>query len=355
MEETKELTRHDQLKYRLKRRISPELFEAMPVELQDYLIELDPADIKEAYLNTLLKLPWQSDRSVPDVDLPAAKRMLDKTHYAMFDVKEKVLRYMACQKHLGKNYGAVLLLVGPPGVGKTSIAASVAKAMGRPFIKISLAGISDSLFLRGTQTIFKDARTGRIVDALIRGKSFCPLILLDEIDKMGDSKEHGDPESVLLDVLDTDRSKFVDNFLGFAMDLSNVIFVATANRLEPLSPVLKDRMDIVQLPPYRSVDKKRIVERYLWPRLTVEYRLDCLDYLVDPMQETLAHPEGLRLEEDAVDELIRMCPEDGVRDLERLSRQLCESVISLYYAKGELVSSIDLPTLKRLLQPIYYE
>ena len=265
MEENKELTRHDQLKFRLKRRISPELFDCMPEELQDYLMELDPADIKEAYLNTLLKLPWQCDMRIPDVDLPTAKKLLDRTHYAMFDVKEKVLRYMACQKHLGKNYGAVLLLVGPPGVGKTSIAASIAKAMGRPFIKISLAGISDSLFLRGTQTIFKDARVGRIVDALIRGKSFCPLILLDEIDKMGDSKEHGDPESVLLDVLDSDRSKFVDNFLGFSMDLSNVIFIATANRLEPLSPILKDRLDIIQLPPYKPVDKKRIVEKHMWP------------------------------------------------------------------------------------------
>jgi len=354
MEENKELTRHDQLKYRLKRRISPELFEAMPLELQDYLMELDPADIKEAYLNTLLKLPWLADHTIPDVDLPCAKKMLDKTHYAMYDVKEKVLRYMACQKHLGKNYGAVLLLVGPPGVGKTSIASSVAKAMGRPFIKISLAGISDSLFLRGTQTIFKDARPGRIVDALIRGKSFCPLILLDEIDKMGDSKEHGDPESVLLDVLDTDRSKFVDNFLGFPMDLSNVIFVATANRLEPLSPVLKDRMDIIQLPPYRPVDKKRIVESYLWPRLTVEYRLDCLDYLVDPTKEELTHPEPLTLEADAVEKLIAMCPEDGVRDLERVCRKLCESVISLYYAEGKLISSIDAAAMERLLQPIYY-
>lgn len=355
MEENQELSRHEQLKYRLKRRIDKDLFESMPTEIQDYLIELDPADIKEAYLNTLLKLPWQSDRGIPDVDLPKAKKMLDKTHYAMFDVKEKVLRYMACQKHLGKNYGAVLLLVGPPGVGKTSIASSVAKAMGRPFNKISLAGISDSLFLRGTQTIFKDARPGRIVDALIRGKSFCPLILLDEIDKMGDSKEHGDPESVLLDVLDSDRSKFVDNFLGFSLDLSNVIFIATANRLDPLSPVLKDRMDIVQLPPYRPVDKKRIVERHLWPRLTVEYRLDCLDYLADPLQEVCAHPEALRLEEDAVDELIRRCPEDGVRDLERLCRRLCESVIGTYYADGTLINSIDAVTMKKLLQPIYYK
>ena len=155
-------------------------------------------------------------------------------------------------------------------------------------------------------------------------------------------------------MLDSDRSKFVDNFLGFSLDLSNVIFIATANRLEPLSPVLKDRLDIVQLPPYRSVDKKRIVERHLWPRLTVEYKLDCLDYLCDPLREALCHPEALRLEEDAVEELIRRCPEDGVRNLERLCRRLCESVIGTYYATGELVSAIDAATMERLLRPIYY-
>ena len=354
MEENEVVSRHAQLKFRLKKRIEPALFERMPEELQDYLIELDPADIKENFLATLLKLPWQADDRIPDVELPAAKAMLDKTHYAMFDVKEKILRYMACQKHLGKNYGAVLLLVGPPGVGKTSIAASIAKAMGRPFVKISLAGAADALFLRGTQTIFKNASAGRIVDALIRARNFCPVILLDEIDKMGDSSEHGAPESVLLDVLDSDRSRFVDNYLGFALDLSNVIFIATANRLEPLSPVLKDRMDIVELPPYRPCDKRMIVEKYLWPRLTVEYRLDCLDYLVDPLQETSAHPEGLTLSQEAVDVLIRMCPEDGVRDLERLCRRLCESVISLYYARGELISCIGRETVERLLGPIYY-
>ena len=156
-----------------------------------------------------------------------------------------------------------MLLAGSPGAGKTSIAVSIAKAMGRPCVKISLAGVSDALFLRGTQTVFNHAKPGRIVDALVHGKSFCPLILLDEIDKMGSSIEHGCPENVLLDILDSDRSKFVDNYLGFPLNLSNVIFVATANSLEPLSPILQDRLDIVELPPYTIRDKKQIVKGYI--------------------------------------------------------------------------------------------
>ena len=188
----------------------------------------------------------------------------------------------------------------------------------------------------------------------MRSKSFCPLILLDEIDKMGNSIDHGDPESVLLDILDSDRSQFVDNYLGFPLDLSNVIFMATANRLDPLSPILKDRLDVIELPPYTPADKTQIVERYLWPRLVSEYRLDCLDYLCDPQGERFEHPESLRLEEDAVEELIRRCPEDGVRDLDRLCRRLCESVISLYYADGALVNSINGENLESLLSSIYY-
>ena len=138
----------------------------MPEEIQDFLIDMDPTDMKEVYISTLLNLPWESEFKVPKIELMEAKTMLDSSHYAMLEVKEKVLRYMACQKYLGKNYGAVMLLAGPPGVGKTSIAVSIAKAMGRPCVKISLAGVSDALFLRGTQTVFNNAKPRRIVDAL---------------------------------------------------------------------------------------------------------------------------------------------------------------------------------------------
>lgn len=166
--------------------------------------------------------------------------------------------------------------------------------------------------------------------------------------------EHGDPESVLLDVLDSDRSKFVDNYLGFPLDLSNVIFIATANTLEPLSPILKDRLDIVELPSYSPGDKTQIVEKYLWPRLIIEYKLDCLDYLCDPLNVNFEHPESLRLEEDAVQELIKLCPEEGVRDLERLCRRLCEGVIVRYYADGTIINSVSTENLTKLLEPIYY-
>ena len=323
-EKTKEVLqkeKHDQLKFRLKKRIRPEVFARMPEEIQDFLIDMDPTDMKEVYISTLLNLPWESEFKVPKIELMEAKTMLDSSHYAMLEVKEKVLRYMACQKYLGK----------------TSIAVSIAKAMGRPCVKISLAGVSDALFLRGTQTVFNNAKPGRIVDALVHGKSFCPLILLDEIDKMGSSIEHGCPENVLLDILDSDRSKFVDNYLGFPLDLSNVIFVATANSLEPLSPILQDRMDIVELPPYTIRDKKQIVKGYIWPKLIKEYQIEQVD-----------------IEEDAIEELITLCPEEGVRDLERICRKMCESVISLYYVEGNIIKNIKAENLAKIMGPIYY-
>ncbi|MBQ1249989.1 MAG: AAA family ATPase, partial [Clostridia bacterium] len=305
-------SKHSLLKYRLKSRITEETFEAMPAEVQNFLLHMEQEDIKENHVSAMLSLPWLAEKTPNTVDLRVAKGTLDRSHYAMEGVKEKIMRYMACQKHLGRSYGAVLLLAGPPGVGKTSIALSIARAMGRPCVKISLAGVADAYFLRGVQQVFRNAHHGRIIEAVIRSGSFGPVILLDEIDKMGSSQEHGRPENVLLDLLDSDRSRFVDNFLGFPVDLSDAIFIATANDLDVLSPVLKDRLDIVELPPYDEKDKLRIVMDYIWPKLLKEYNLESLDELCDDL-DMMAHAlQPLELREDAALALIRMCPEEGV-------------------------------------------
>lgn len=355
-EETK--TEYSQLRHRIKSRISEDIFNAMPENIRQELLNMGQEEIKEALLSDLLRLPWQQPKTVPDVDLVKAKYLLDRSHYAMFEVKEKVLRYMSCQKHLGKSYGAVLLLAGAPGVGKTTIAATIAAAMGRPCVKISLAGVSDSYFLRGAQQVYRNAHHGRIVEAVIQTQSFCPVILLDEIDKMGASQEHGSPENVLLDLLDSDRSWYVDNFLSMPLDLSDAIFIATANDLRPLSPVLKDRMDIVELPSYTFPDKERIVHGFIWPKLLKEYQLESLDSLHDvlaDMDHPVAITKSLEITDEAVKLLISQCPEEGVRDLERLCRRLCEAVISLYYAKGILLGRIDEKNVKTLLEPIFYK
>lgn len=348
-------SKHSLLKYRLKSRITEEIFEAMPPEVQNFLLHMEQEDIKENHVSAMLSLPWLAEKTPNTVDLRVAKGTLDRSHYAMEGVKEKIMRYMACQKHLGRSYGAVLLLAGPPGVGKTSIALSIARAMGRPCVKISLAGVADAYFLRGVQQVFRNAHHGRIIEAVIRSGSFGPVILLDEIDKMGSSQEHGRPENVLLDLLDSDRRRFVDNFLGFPVDLSDAIFIATANDLDVLSPVLKDRLDIVELPPYDEKDKLRIVMDYIWPKLLKEYNLESLDELCDDL-DMMAHAlQPLELREDAALALIRMCPEEGVRDLERICRNLCESVISIWYANKALVRVIDSGNLEALLQPVFYK
>ena len=327
----------------------------MPPEVQNFLLHMEQEDIKENHVSAMLSLPWLAEKTPNTVDLRVAKGTLDRSHYAMEGVKEKIMRYMACQKHLGRSYGAVLLLAGPPGVGKTSIALSIARAMGRPCVKISLAGVADAYFLRGVQQVFRNAHHGRIIEAVIRSGSFGPVILLDEIDKMGSSQEHGRPENVLLDLLDSDRSRFVDNFLGFPVDLSDAIFIATANDLDVLSPVLKDRLDIVELPPYDEKDKLRIVMDYIWPKLLKEYNLESLDELCDDL-DMMAHAlQPLELRENAALALIRMCPEEGVRDLERICRNLCESVISIWYANKALVRVIDSGNLEALLQPVFYK
>lgn len=271
-------------------------------------------DLKDTQLLYLSKIPW-GESKIAETTMVEAKDILNSTHSGMIYVKERILKYIACQKRVGNNYGAILLLVGPPGVGKTSIANAIAKAMGREFVKISLAGAADADFLRGTNSIYSDSKPGRIIDSIIKAGNFAPLILLDEIDKMGASTQHGSPEYALLDILDSDRSNFIDDFMGIPIDLSQVIFIATANNISNISPILLDRLEVIKLGGYTKKEKLDILEKHLVPNLYKEYMLTR-----DELQISS------KIAEYIIDNFTN---EPGIRSLEQLLRKIFESIV--YY------------------------
>ena len=283
------------------------MYEGLP----EFVIQkIENGNFKEAQIQYIKKIPWLND-SCPEIDIAFAQKTLEESHYGMHDVKRQMMRYIACQKHLGRAYGDVLLLAGPPGVGKTSIAKAVAKAMNRPFIKIPLAGISDAGPLRGYDSNYQDPKPGLIVEGIIETGSLCPLILLDEIDKMGGSDSHGYPEHVLLHVLDSDRSAFIDDLIQIPIDLSNIVFLATANSITSISSILLDRLDIIHLAGYTKEEKVKILTDYIVPDLSKKLAVE--DY-------------NLELCDDLIEYLITThLLEPGVRSLERSVRVLFES------------------------------
>lgn len=281
----------------------------------------------------LYKIPW-GNIDPPEIDIVNAKKILEESHYGMQGVKDQILRYIACQKHLGHSYGDVLLLVGPPGVGKTSISKSIAKAMNREFYKISLAGMADAGPLRGYDTNYKSPKPGQIVEGIIRTGSFSPLILLDEIDKMGSSSSNGDPAYVLLDILDSDRTNFVDDMIELPIDLSNIVFVATANSIKEISPILLNRLEIINLKGYTREDKITIANEYIIPALITEYQIGSL---------------GIEFTKELIDYIIENHSHDpGIRSLKRSLKLVIESVITELYLGNPIVTHINIPEFIRL-------
>jgi ATP-dependent Lon protease len=285
------------------------------------------------WLDTVLELPWQA-RSDESFDLEAVRGVLDADHAGLDDVKDRLVELLAVRKlraerglgrHGGRGSGAILALVGPPGVGKTSLGESVARALGRPFARVALGGVRDEAEIRGHRRTYVGARPGRFVRALTEAGAMNPVLLLDEIDKVG-SDWRGDPSSALLEVLDPAQNHtFRDNYLELDLDLSDVLFVATANVLDSIPGPLLDRMEIVQLDGYTEEEKLAIARDHLLPRV---------------LERTGLRPDEVALDDGALRELITgYTREAGVRELERQIGRVLRKVAT----RVATASAPDLP------------
>lgn len=239
----------------------------------------------KTYLDELLSMPWDKSDNAP-IDLQTARAVLDSEHSGMQPVKERILEHIAVMKKTGKNRGSILCFVGAPGVGKTSLCKSIANALSRKYCRISLGGISDESHFRGHRKTYIGAQTGRIMDSLKRCKTNNPVIVLDEIDKMG-RDWRGDPESALLEILDPEQNKsFRDHYLEVDFDLSNVLFIATSNSLN-MSSALKDRMEIIEIPGYSEAEKIQITREHLLKRAAEDTGWDINNIVIS--DEAIAH------------------------------------------------------------------
>lgn len=272
----------------------------------DKLHRLNPAaaeySVQVNYIQTLLDLPW-SLYSTDNLDLNHARRVLDEDHFGLDEVKERILEHLAVLKLKGDLKSPILCLYGPPGVGKTSLGRSVAKALGRKYVRMSLGGLHDEAEIRGHRKTYIGAMPGRIIQNIRRAQSSNPVFILDEIDKVGQDFR-GDPSSALLEVLDPEQnSTFFDNFLEMEYDLSKVLFIATANNLSTISPALRDRMELIEITGYLVEEKLEIARRHLFPK-----QLD--NHGVKPDQITI----DKKVMESIIEKYTR---ESGVRELDK--------------------------------------
>lgn len=312
----------------------------------DRLRHLNPvapeAAVIRTYLDWILGLPWMR-KSEDTLDVANATRILNEAHFGLDEVKERILDHIAVLSLVGNLQGPILCLVGPPGVGKTSLGRSIAKALGREFIRASLGGVRDEAEIRGHRRTYVGALPGRVIQGMRRSGTRNPIFLLDEVDKLA-RDFHGDPGAALLEVLDPEQNRtFTDHYMEMEFDLSDVLFISTANTLAGIPDPLRDRMEVIRIPGYLTTEKKVIAQQFIWPKQAQRHGLK----------------EGAAAISDAALDLIirEYTREAGVRELERrisgVTRKLARGVAEGIRPSHDL-SLVEAGELKDLLGPPPY-
>jgi len=286
------------------------------------------------HLDLMLDLPW-NDYTKDQYDLKRAKKILDNDHYGMDKIKERILEYLAVLKLKGDMKSPILCFVGPPGIGKTSLGKSIANAINRKYVRVSLGGLHDESEIRGHRKTYIGAMPGRILQSIRKTKSSNPVMILDEIDKVGNDFR-GDPSSALLEVLDPEQNNnFYDNYLELEYDLSKVLFIATANNLQNIAPALRDRLEIIDLSGYAIEEKIEIAKRHLLPKQKEAHGLKDVSFKIS----------------DAVLEKIitDYTRESGVRDLDRQLASIMRNLAKQYATKGKLKPTISAGDVTKIL------